>query len=113
MTNIYDKDAFWDFVTLRPESMHELLHYFSDRGIPDGYRHMHGYGVNTYKLISQENKIFYCRFVFKACLLNFNIKKLLIRFSQFVLIFKTNQGIKNLSEHKALELAGKLKFFFD
>ena len=57
---------FWDFMSLRPETIQYCLFLFSDRGIPDGYRHMHGFSVNTYKLISHENKPFYCRFHFRV-----------------------------------------------
>jgi len=49
---------FWDFISLRPETTHQVSFLFSDRffvlifnwgfelnffrGIPDGYRHMNG-----------------------------------------------------------------------
>jgi hypothetical protein len=33
---------FWDFITLRPETSHQVTLLFADRGIPDGFRHMHG-----------------------------------------------------------------------
>lgn len=32
----------WDFWTLRPESLHQVMFLFSDRGTPDGFRHMNG-----------------------------------------------------------------------
>ena len=35
-----------------PESMHMLTHLFSPRGIPASYRHMEGFGVNTYKMVN-------------------------------------------------------------
>ena len=37
-----------------PESMHMLTHLFSPRGIPASYRHMEGFGVNTYKMVNAE-----------------------------------------------------------
>nr|CAH7746694.1 unnamed protein product [Callosobruchus chinensis] len=40
-----DYDMFWDFISLRAESTHTMLMMFSDRGIPNSYRHQHGYGV--------------------------------------------------------------------
>jgi catalase len=34
--------------------MHMLTHLFSPRGIPASYRHMEGFGVNTYKMVNAE-----------------------------------------------------------
>jgi len=33
---------FWDFLSLTPESTHQVTILFSDRGIPKTYRHMDG-----------------------------------------------------------------------
>ena len=44
-THCKDPDAMWDFITLRPETVHQVSFLFSDRGTPDGYRHMNGYGM--------------------------------------------------------------------
>lgn len=82
-THLKDADMFWDFITLRPETTHQVMFLFSDRGIPDGHRHMNGYGSHTFKLINSEGKPVYCKFH-----------------------YKTDQGIKNLDVKKAGELAG-------
>lgn len=67
MTNIRpDYDAFWDFVSLRPESTHQTLQLFTDRGIPASHRTMHGYGANTYSLINSEGTLVYCKFHWKS-----------------------------------------------
>ena len=42
----------FDFMSLTPEAMHMLTWLFSPRGIPKSYRHMDGFGVNTYKLVN-------------------------------------------------------------
>jgi catalase len=39
----------FDFMSQTPECMHMLVNLFSPRGIPADYRHMQGFGVNTYK----------------------------------------------------------------
>ncbi|KAK3773371.1 hypothetical protein RRG08_023249 [Elysia crispata] len=83
VTNLKDPDMFWDFISLRPETTHQVSFLFSDRGTPDGYRHMNGYGSHTFKLVNKEGKAFYCKF---HC--------------------KTDQGIKNLMADKAAELSG-------
>jgi hypothetical protein len=43
---------FWDFISLRPETTHQVSFLFSDRGTPDGYRHLHGFGSHTFKLVN-------------------------------------------------------------
>ncbi|MBC2864812.1 pyridoxal-phosphate dependent enzyme [Streptomyces mexicanus] len=44
----------FDFMSQTPESMHMLVNLFSPRGIPSDYRHMQGFGVNTYKWVNAE-----------------------------------------------------------
>lgn len=83
-THLKDANMFWDFITLRPETCHQVSFLFSDRGTPDGYRHMNGYGSHTFKLVNDKNEYNYCKFH-----------------------FKTDQGIKNLSAKRAGELAGE------
>jgi catalase len=82
-THLKDADMFWDFISLRPETTHQVSFLFSDRGTPDGYRHMHGFGSHTYKLVNDQGKPVYCKFHFKC-----------------------DQGIKNLCPTKANEIAG-------
>ncbi|MEO6213401.1 MAG: catalase [Vicinamibacterales bacterium] len=49
-----EPNRIFDFMSQTPESMHMLTHLFSARGIPAGYRHMEGFGVNTYKMVNAE-----------------------------------------------------------
>ncbi len=49
-------DTFWDFVSLMPESTHMLLWAMSDRGIPRSYRMMQGFGVHTFRFVTQDGK---------------------------------------------------------
>lgn len=72
----------WDFWSLRPESLHQVSFLFSDRGIPDGHRHMNGYGSHTFKLVNANGEAVYCKFH-----------------------YKTDQGIKNLPVEEAGRLA--------
>ncbi|XP_064571525.1 catalase [Zonotrichia leucophrys gambelii] len=81
-THLKDPDMVWDFWSLRPESLHQVSFLFSDRGIPDGYRHMNGYGSHTFKLVNADGRAVYCKFH-----------------------AKTDQGIKNLSVEEAGRLA--------
>ena len=61
-----DVDMFWDFISLRPETTHQVSFLFSDRGIPDGYRHMNGYGSHTFKMVSKDGQPVYCKFHYKV-----------------------------------------------
>jgi catalase len=82
-THLKDPNAFWDFVAMLPESLHTMLMLFSDRGIPASVREMHGFGVNTFKLINARNEAFYAKFHW-IC----------------------NQGIRTLDQATANRLAG-------
>jgi catalase len=81
-THCKDANMFWDFISLRPETTHQVMFLFSDRGIPDGYRHMNGYGSHTFKLVNGCGKYHYCKFHYKT------------------------DSIKNLDVNKAGELSG-------
>ncbi|KAH9508982.1 hypothetical protein Btru_048464 [Bulinus truncatus] len=83
VTNLKDADMTWDFFTLRPETTHQVLFLYSDRGTPDGYRHMNGYGSHTFKIVNKDGAFNYCKFH-----------------------FKTDQGIKNLLADAAAKLQG-------
>jgi catalase len=56
----------WDFISLRPETTHQVCFLFSDRGTPDGFRFMNGYGSHTFKLVNKEGQPVYCKFHFKT-----------------------------------------------
>jgi len=47
-----EPNRIFDFMGLTPESMHMLTWLFSPRGIPKDYRHMDGFGVNTYRMVN-------------------------------------------------------------
>ncbi|TIR54820.1 MAG: catalase, partial [Mesorhizobium sp.] len=64
----------WDFWSHSPEALHQVTILFSDRGIPDGYRHMHGFGSHTYSLINAQGERHWVKWH-----------------------YKTKQGIKNLA----------------
>ncbi|MBC8484842.1 MAG: catalase [Bacteroidetes bacterium] len=83
-TNLKDADMFWDFLSLTPESNHQVTILFSDRGTPATYRHMNGYSSHTYKWYNQKGE--YCWVKYH---------------------FKTEQGIQNLNRDEATEMSGK------
>ena len=49
-----EPNRIFDFMSQTPESMHMLTNLFSPRGIPASYRHMEGFGVNTYKMVNAQ-----------------------------------------------------------
>lgn len=77
-TNMRSANNNWDFWTSLPEALHQVTYLMGDRGIPDGYRHMHMFGSHTYSLISASNERYWVKFH-----------------------FKTQQGIRNLTDQEA------------
>ena len=65
-TNMRNPTAMWDFWSLRPESLHQVTILFSDRGLPQTYRHMNGYGSHTYSFINEQGERFWVKFHFKT-----------------------------------------------
>jgi len=82
-TNLKDPDAFWDFASLVPESIHQFSILFSDRGTPNGYRHMNGYSSHTLKLVNEKGEGHWVKFHFKC-----------------------DQGVKSFTAEEAGALAG-------
>ncbi|QHV95828.1 catalase [Spirosoma endbachense] len=82
-TNCKSPTMMWDFWSLNPESLHQVLILMSDRGTPDGYRHMNGYGSHTFSLINADNERVWVKFH-----------------------FKTAQGIKNFENDEAVKMKG-------
>ncbi|KAH7890381.1 catalase-like domain-containing protein [Phlebopus sp. FC_14] len=58
-THLKDADMFWDYLTQNPESAHQVMILFSDRGTPDGYHNMHGYSGHTFKLVKDDGSFVY------------------------------------------------------
>lgn len=48
-------DTFWDFVGLMPESTHMIMWAMSDRAIPRSLRMIEGFGVNTFRLLNEDD----------------------------------------------------------
>ncbi|PAU54288.1 catalase [Pseudomonas sp. PIC25] len=82
-TNLKSPQMMWDFWSLSPEALHQITILFSDRGIPDGYRFMHGFGSHTFSLINAQGVRHWVKWHYKSM-----------------------QGIKNLSPEEAARLAG-------
>jgi catalase len=61
-----DSTAFWDYFSQNPEAIHQVLILMGDRGIPDGYRFMHGYAGHTLKLINKQGEWVYVQFHMKS-----------------------------------------------
>ena len=55
-------DTFWDFISLMPESMHMIMWVMSDRAIPRSYRMMEGFGIHTFRLVSETGKTHFVKF---------------------------------------------------
>ena len=65
-TNMRSPTAMWDFWSLSPESLHQVTILMSDRGLPQSYRHVDGFGSHTYSFINAQNERFWVKFHFKT-----------------------------------------------
>ena len=83
-TNMRSAKNNWDFWTNLPEAFHQVTITMSERGIPLSYRHMNGYGSHTFSLISDAGERHWVKFH-----------------------FKTQQGIKCLTDEEAESLVGR------
>src|SRR5690606_15822432 len=55
-------NTFWDFVSLSPETMHNVMWLMSDRAIPRSLRMMEGFGIHTFRLIDDAGKACFVKF---------------------------------------------------
>ncbi len=85
-TNLRSARNNWDFWTNLPEALHQVTITMSERGIPKSYRNMNGYGSHTYSLINTAGERVWVKFH-----------------------FKTQQGIKNLTDAEAEAIIGKCR----
>jgi len=65
-TNLKDPDMFWDFLSLTPESIHQITILFSDRGTPRTYRHMNGYSSHAYMWYNATGEYWWVQYHFKT-----------------------------------------------
>lgn len=83
-TNLKSPTMMWDFWSLNPESLHQVMILMSDRGTPYSYRHMHGFSSHTFSLINDKNERVWVKFH-----------------------FRTLQGIKNFTNDEAGTMKGQ------
>lgn len=76
--NLRSNNAMWDFWSLTPESLHQVMILMSDRGVPASFRHMNGYGSHTFMWYNDAMEYFWVKYH-----------------------FKTDQGIENLTWDEA------------
>ena len=83
-TNMRSANNNWDFWTSLPEALHQVTIVMSDRGIPNSYRKMHGFGSHTFSMINANNERVWVKFHMRS-----------------------QQGIENLTDQEAEEVVGK------
>ena len=66
VTNLKDPDMFWDFLSLTPESVHQVTILFSDRGTPRTFRNMHGFGSHTFMWYNAQGEHVWVKYHFKT-----------------------------------------------
>src|SRR6476659_1046288 len=81
-SGLQDWDMRWDFWTLQPESAHQVTYLMGDRGIPNSWRHMNGYGSHTYMWVNAAGERHWVKYHFHS-----------------------NQGVVNLTNEEAAQTA--------
>jgi catalase len=80
-TNLPNPARVYEFWANSPQSIHQITILMSDRGIPYSYRHMHGFSSHTLSMYNRDGKRFWVKWH-----------------------FKTNQGIKTLTNAEAAKM---------
>lgn len=80
-TNLPDPARMYEYWANHPQSLHQMTILMSDRGIPQSWRHMNGYGSHTFSFWTEGGKRFWIKWH-----------------------FKTDQGVETLSEAGASRL---------
>ena len=73
----------WDYWSLSPEALHQVMFLYSDRGTPKSARFMNGYGSHTFSFWNAKGERHWVKFH-----------------------FKTQQGIQNFSDADAATMTG-------
>jgi catalase len=82
-TGLRDETLMWDFWSLTPESLHQVLWLMGDRGVPKSFRQMNGYSSHAYRWVNAAGEAVWVKYH-----------------------FKTDQGIDFLTQAEADEMAG-------
>ena len=77
-TNLPDAQTVYEFWASHPQSLHQMTILMSDRGIPASYRHIHGFSSHTLSLWNDKGERVWIKWH-----------------------FKTNQGIKTVTNEEA------------
>ncbi|KAJ5691972.1 hypothetical protein N7462_001395 [Penicillium macrosclerotiorum] len=59
-------DSAWDFFSQQPSALHTLLWAMAGHGIPRSFRHVDGFGVHTFRLVTDSGKSKLVKFHWKS-----------------------------------------------
>nr|UIX55937.1 mono-functional catalase [Penicillium griseofulvum] len=59
-------DSAWDFFSQQPSTLHTLLWAMAGHGIPRSFRHVDGFGVHTFRLVTDDGKTKLVKFHWKG-----------------------------------------------
>ncbi|KAK0520256.1 hypothetical protein OC834_006631 [Tilletia horrida] len=83
-THLKDADQFWDYAHQNPESIHQFMILFGDRGIPAGHAFQHGYSGHTFKFVNASGEWVYVK-----------------------IHVRSDQGVKTFTQEEGVKLAGE------
>lgn len=102
-TGLKNANYLWDFVSLTPESTHLNVMNFSDRGTPDGYRHLHYYGTHAFRWENKEGEVHWVKIHIRtlAGIKNFTKEEAKALFSDYD--YATRDLVKHIDAGKTAE----------
>lgn len=59
-------DSAWDFFSQQPSTLHTLMWAMAGYGIPRSYRHMDGFGVHTFRMVTDDGSSKLVKWHFKT-----------------------------------------------
>jgi catalase len=59
-------DSAWDFFSQQPSALHTLLWAMAGHGIPRSFRHVDGFGVHTYRFVTDDGTSKLVKFHWKS-----------------------------------------------
>jgi catalase len=67
VNNSKDPNAAFDYWSYSPEALHQITILFSNRGTPNGYRHLNGYSSHTFRWVNAKGEVHFVKYHYKTC----------------------------------------------
>lgn len=65
-THLKNPNMFWDYLSMTPESIHQVVYLFTDTGTPKDIRHIDAYSSHAYMWYNEKNDYVWVKYTFKS-----------------------------------------------